>query len=202
MKLNIQHLLRKIEDKDANAQQLAQQSLPSIIEQIDALARMANEFARFAKLPEPRLEKLELNSFIAQTITHFDKERSLILFDMLQKEVWIMADKDMLNQVFHNLLLNAQQAMDPKKTPQIEVLIRVNRQVVEIEIKDNGMGISSDQQTRIFTPYFTTKSSGSGIGLSVVRQIIEKHNGSIRFESEAQRGTSFFIELKMLSERR
>lgn len=202
MKLNIQHLLRKIEDKDANAQQLAQQSLPSIIEQIDALARMANEFARFAKLPEPRLEKLELNSFIAQTITHFDKERSLILFDILQKEVWIMADKDMLNQVFHNLLLNAQQAMDPTKTSRIEVLIRVNRQVVEIEIKDNGMGISSDQQARIFTPYFTTKSSGSGIGLSVVRQIIEKHNGSIRFESEVQRGTSFFIELKMLSERR
>jgi nitrogen fixation/metabolism regulation signal transduction histidine kinase len=202
MKLNIQHLLRKIEDKDANAQQLAQQSLPSIIEQIDALARMANEFARFAKLPEPRLEKLELNSFIAQTINHFDKERSLILFDILQKEVWIMADKDMLNQVFHNLLLNAQQAMDPTKTSRIEVLIRVNRQVVEIEIKDNGMGISSDQQARIFTPYFTTKSSGSGIGLSVVRQIIEKHNGSIRFESEVQRGTSFFIELKMLSERR
>jgi signal transduction histidine kinase len=113
-----------------------------------------------------------------------------------------MADKDMLNQVFHNLLLNAQQAMDPTKTPRIEVLIRVNRQVVEIEIKDNGMGISSDQQARIFTPYFTTKSSGSGIGLSVVRQIIEKHNGSIRFESEAQRGTSFFIELKLLSERR
>ena len=72
---------------------------------------------------------------------------------------------------------------------------------VEIAIQDNGIGIDAQQQERIFTPYFTTKSSGSGIGLSVVRQIIEKHNGSIRFESRPGKGTTFYIRLKLLSER-
>jgi signal transduction histidine kinase len=201
MKLNIQHLLRKMESKDANAQQLAQESLPNLIEQIDALARMANEFARFAKLPEPQFERIELNSFIAQTVVLFDKENELIAFERSEDNFWILADKDMLHQVFHNLLLNAQQAIDLSKTPRIEVRVSQKNQRVEIEIKDNGIGISSEQQSRIFTPYFTTKSSGSGIGLSVVRQIIEKHNGTIRFKSQLKKGTSFFIELNLLSER-
>jgi signal transduction histidine kinase len=108
----------------------------------------------------------------------------------------------MLNQVFHNLLLNAQQATEQQNEPQIVVALSLheNNQEVLIRITDNGVGIPAAQQERIFTPYFTTKSSGSGIGLSVVRQIIEKHNGTIRFESEPNEGTSFFIRLKLLSE--
>ena len=117
-----------------------------------------------------------------------------------QKEIWIMADKDMLHQVFHNLLLNAQQALVETTTPKIEVRVTLLNQEVGIVIQDNGIGISDEQQPQIFTPYFTTKSSGSGIGLSVVRQIVEKHGGNIRFESEHLKGTSFYITFKLLSE--
>lgn len=201
MKLNIQHLLRKMEAQDADAKDLAQKSLPSLIEQIDALARMANEFARFAKLPEPLFEKIELQSFVKFAIKLFDEGLQHIHFEAATKPIWISADKDMLNQVFHNLLLNAQQATEQKQEPKIVVSIALheNNQEAVIRITDNGVGISAAQQERIFTPYFTTKSSGSGIGLSVVRQIIEKHNGTIRFESEPNKGTSFFIRLKLLS---
>jgi nitrogen fixation/metabolism regulation signal transduction histidine kinase len=201
MKLNIQHLLRKMEAEDANAKDLAQKSLPSLIEQIDALARMANEFARFAKLPEPNFERLELNGFLDQATTLFDEDQTKIHFQPNNTLLWVSADKDMLNQVFHNLLLNAKQATDNTPEAQISVKASVEEASVEIAIQDNGIGIDAEQQERIFTPYFTTKSSGSGIGLSVVRQIIEKHNGSIRFESIPNKGTTFYIRLKLLSER-
>jgi len=201
MKLNIQHLLRKMEAKDTDAEVLAQKTLPNLIEQIDALARMANEFARFAKLPEPLFEKIELQSFVRLAIKLFDEGFQHIHFEAATNPIWISADKDMLNQVFHNLLLNAQQATEQQNEPQIVVALSLheNNQEVLIRITDNGVGIPAAQQERIFTPYFTTKSSGSGIGLSVVRQIIEKHNGTIRFESEPNKGTSFFIRLKLLS---
>ena len=203
MKLNIQHLLRKMETEVSDAKALAQKSLPSLIEQIDALARMANEFARFAKLPEPHFEKIELQSFVHQAIKLFDEELQYFHFEQATQPIWIAADKDMLQQVFHNLLLNAQQATEQINNPKISVsLTRLEAsQEVVIQITDNGVGISAEQQERIFTPYFTTKSSGSGIGLSVVRQIIEKHNGSIRFESVLNQGTAFYIRLKLLSER-
>jgi signal transduction histidine kinase len=201
MKLNIQHLLRKMETEDADAKDLAQKSLPSLIEQIDALARMANEFARFAKLPEPNFERLELNGFLDQATTLFDEDQTKIHYQPNNTLLWVSADKDMLNQVFHNLLLNAKQATDNTAEAQISVKASVKEDHVEIAIQDNGIGIDAEQQERIFTPYFTTKSSGSGIGLSVVRQIIEKHNGSIRFESIPNKGTTFYIRLKLLSER-
>jgi nitrogen fixation/metabolism regulation signal transduction histidine kinase len=197
MKLNIQHLLRKMEAQDADVQLLAQKSLPSLIEQIDALARMANEFARFAKLPEPNFEKIELGTFITQTIALFDEDQTMIHFQGHGSVHWINADKDMLSQVFHNLLLNARQATDLNPEPKIEIRLQIEKESVEIAIQDNGVGIPKEQQERIFTPYFTTKSSGSGIGLSVVRQIIEKHNGEIRFESKEGVGTTFFVRLKL-----
>jgi signal transduction histidine kinase len=164
---------------------------------------MANEFARFAKLPEPHFEKIELQSFAQQAIKLFNEELPYIHFEQTTQPIWIAADKDMLQQVFHNLLLNAQQATEQINNPKISVsLTRLEAsQEVVIQITDNGVGISAEQQERIFTPYFTTKSSGSGIGLSVVRQIIEKHNGSIRFESVLNQGTTFYIRLKLLSER-
>ncbi|MFM8963578.1 MAG: sensor histidine kinase, partial [Sphingomonadales bacterium] len=196
MKLSIQHLLRKIEMQDATAPQLVQTTLPGLIEQIDALARMANEFARFAKLSEPQFEAIELNAFIEQTLYLFDEEQPSIQFETTGKPTWIRADKDMLSQVFNNLLLNAKQATNNSSNPIIEIKMSGTASHVTIAVHDNGIGIPKQEQDKIFTPYFTTKSSGSGIGLSVVRQIIEKHNGQIWFESEEGEGTVFRIELK------
>ena len=196
MKLSIQHLLRKIEMQDADAPQLVQTALPGLIEQIDALARMANEFARFAKLPEPVFEAIELQAFIEQVLLLFDEDQNRIQLYTNTEPVWILADKDMFKQVFHNLLLNAKQATDSRPNPHIEIKITSTTTHITIAIQDNGIGISKQEQDKIFTPYFTTKSSGSGIGLSVVRQIIEKHNGQIWFESEEGIGTVFHIELK------
>jgi nitrogen fixation/metabolism regulation signal transduction histidine kinase len=201
MKLHIQHLLRKLDANDADVKLLAQKTLPGLIEQIDTLARMANEFARFAKLPEPIFEHIELNVFIAQAVNLFDETAALIQFQAAENLVWVNADKDMLSQVFHNLLLNAKQATETKDSALIIVQLQTENDKVKIQIQDNGVGIASEQQEQIFTPYFTTKSSGSGIGLSVVKQIIEKHNGKVRFKSALGEGTTFFIELNLARNR-
>jgi two-component system nitrogen regulation sensor histidine kinase NtrY len=111
-----------------------------------------------------------------------------------------MADKDMLSQVINNLLLNAKQATESVTNPTIELAVKHSTTHLEIQCKDNGIGILESEQERIFTPYFTTKSSGSGIGLSVVRQIVEKHNGKIWFESTPKVGTIFYIEFKRFNE--
>jgi len=201
MKLHIQHLLRKLDANDADVKLLAQKSLPGLIEQIDTLARMANEFARFAKLPEPIFEHIELNVFIAQAVNLFDETAALIQFQAAENLVWVNADKDMLSQVFHNLLLNAKQATETNDSALIIVQLQTENDKVKIQIQDNGVGIASEQQEQIFTPYFTTKSSGSGIGLSVVKQIIEKHNGKVRFKSALGEGTTFYIELNLARNR-
>ena len=94
-----------------------------------------------------------------------------------------------------NLLQNAQQALNGIDQGKIRVTISVVDHQCLVEVIDNGCGISSKEAGRIFTPHFTTKSSGSGIGLSLVKQIVEKHGGIISFESNVNKGTAFRIEL-------
>ena len=200
MKLSIQHILHKMESDDVNAQELIKTALPNLLDQIDALARMANEFARFAKLPEPIFEKIELNTFITQTVQLFDEEQNLIHFNASNDTIWIQFDKDMLSQVFNNLLLNAKQATETKLDKRIDIVVSSSDTHILIQFKDNGVGIIKSEYEKIFTPHFTTKSSGSGIGLSVVRQIIEKHEGKIWFESARNKGSIFFLEFKRLNE--
>ncbi|MEN9744148.1 MAG: hypothetical protein RLZZ65_1953 [Bacteroidota bacterium] len=199
MRLSIQHLMRKLENQHPDSLTDAQKTLPTLIEQIDGLANMANEFAKFAKLPEPTFEKLALNSFLKQTLLLF-KESSLIHFESLSEEVFIFADKSMMVQVMNNLLTNAIHATQETPYPQVDLTLAINHDRVIISIKDNGIGMNDASKEKVFTPYFTTKSSGSGIGLNVVRQIIEKHNGKVYFETEEGTGSCFFVELPLFSE--
>ena len=104
-------------------------------------------------------------------------------------------DKDQWIQVFNNLIKNAIQACSETKTPRINIDVRMENNAVIIEIKDNGCGITQDQTDKIFTPHFTTKSKGSGIGLSLTKQIIENHGGKITFKSSVNEGTVFTIIL-------
>jgi two-component system, NtrC family, nitrogen regulation sensor histidine kinase NtrY len=104
-------------------------------------------------------------------------------------------DKDQWLQVFNNLIKNAAQACSATKKPIIHIQVSIVKQRVIIEIKDNGCGIPPEQIEKIFTPHFTTKSTGSGIGLSLTKQIIENHDGQISFTSTVNKGTVFTIRL-------
>jgi nitrogen fixation/metabolism regulation signal transduction histidine kinase len=197
MKLSIQQMMRVFEKENPAAKEKVDRLANSLIEQIDGLTRIANEFSNFAKMPSPLLEKVELVDIIKNVISIFEQEGVAIKFESSLNIIELQADKDQLIRAINNLLQNSIQAFDSKKDGVIKISIEVVDDFCKISIKDNGKGIPADRQNKVFVPYFTTKSTGTGIGLSITKQIIENHNGKIYFESQENKGTIFFVELPL-----
>jgi nitrogen fixation/metabolism regulation signal transduction histidine kinase len=197
MKLSIQQMMRVFEKENPAAKEKVDRLANSLIEQIDGLTRIANEFSNFAKMPSPLLEKVELVDIIKNVISIFEQEAVVINFESSHNIIELQADKDQLIRAINNLLQNSIQAFDSKQDGVIKISIEVEDDFCKISIKDNGKGIPADRQNKVFVPYFTTKSTGTGIGLSITKQIIENHNGKIYFESQENKGTIFFVELPL-----
>ncbi|MBL4861838.1 MAG: GHKL domain-containing protein [Crocinitomicaceae bacterium] len=198
MKLSVQQLLRTFNPEDPKSEIKLQKVANSIIEQIDALTRIANEFALFAKMPNPREEKLELVALIRGVKEVFTLEGQLtIVVNSNVEEVFVRADKDQLIRVFNNLIKNAKQSIPSDRDGRISVDIQLLGEKALITVADNGVGIEKSKLGKIFVPYFTTKSTGTGLGLAMVKQIIENHRGSIDFDTEEGVGTTFIITLPM-----
>jgi nitrogen fixation/metabolism regulation signal transduction histidine kinase len=197
MKLSIQQMMRVFEKENPAAKEKVDRLANSLIEQIDGLTRIANEFSNFAKMPSPVLENMELIEIIRNVISIFEQEGVTIQFDSTISSLTIVADKDQIIRAINNLLQNSIQAFDSKVDGVIEIKLEVEYEFCKITISDNGKGIPEDRQNKVFVPYFTTKSTGTGIGLSITKQIIENHNGKIYFESKENIGTSFYLELPL-----
>jgi nitrogen fixation/metabolism regulation signal transduction histidine kinase len=198
MKLSIQQMMRVFEKENPAAKEKVDRLANSLIEQIDGLTRIANEFSNFAKMPSPVLENVELIQTIKNVISIFEQEGVSILFDANVPVLEMNADKDQIIRAINNLLQNSIQAFDSNENGVIKIKLEVQETICKITISDNGKGIPEDRQNKVFVPYFTTKSTGTGIGLSITKQIIENHNGKIYFESKENSGTSFYIELPLL----
>jgi signal transduction histidine kinase len=136
-------------------------------------------------------------AIIQNCISVFENDTKTTSFEFVTSasSVEVLVDKGQWIQVMNNLLKNAIQATHNRENGKITVRLEFNEKNVKIEVQDNGVGISDELKERIFVPHFTTKSTGSGIGLSVVKQIIEFHQASIKFESTVNIGTTFRIEL-------
>jgi len=196
MKLGIQHLLRSYDPTMDGSKERLERVLNSVIEQIDGLTRIANEFSNFAKMPEPQKEEIDLLTVIKSTVTLFELEEDCVIsIESNEATVLLKIDKNQWVQVFNNLIKNAIQSLNERKEGKVNISIIKTVNEVVIKISDNGKGIPDNQKDKIFVPHFTTKSTGSGIGLSVVRQIIENHNGTISFESIENEGTTFRIAI-------
>jgi nitrogen fixation/metabolism regulation signal transduction histidine kinase len=200
MKLGIQHLLRSYDPSNEGSKERLERVLNSVIEQIDGLTRIANEFSNFAKMPEPQKETVDLLSVIKNTVTLFEIEDDCALtIETKEINILLKLDKNQWIQVFNNLIKNAIQSLNERKEGKVKITIEKDKleNEVRIEISDNGKGIPAEQLDKIFIPHFTTKSTGSGIGLSVVKQIVENHGGKITFESIENQGTTFTIFLSL-----
>jgi nitrogen fixation/metabolism regulation signal transduction histidine kinase len=196
MKLSIQHLMRVYDAEDPNSKEKLLRVLNSIIEQIDGLTRIANEFSNFAKMPEPDKKPNDLIEIIKNTMAIYEsEENTTILLNSEADQLILKIDKEQWVQVFNNLIKNAIQATSLQAESRIIISVRKESDAVIIEVSDNGSGIDDEQKEKIFIPYFTTKNTGSGIGLSVVKQIVENHEGEISFVSELNKGTTFRIRL-------
>ncbi len=202
MKLSIQHLGRALTENGGETE-LERKTLNTLTQQIDHLSRIAEGFSQLAKMPLPVNQKLDLKKMVKNAVNLFssNQEYDVTLDDQITADkAWVYADSAMINSVLNNVLKNSQQAMVKDRPGKISVEMSLTNEKYVIAIKDNGRGIPLENRAKIFTPNFTTKSSGSGLGLMMSKKIIEMAKGHIYFESKKDQGTIFFIELPKVVE--
>lgn len=199
MKLKVQYLLRAIQEGRADLPKLTADTSASLLEQIDNLAHIASAFSDFAKMPEARPEPIHLYELLEPLISLYKSQEQLeVRFIAHIPEALIYADKSQILRVFTNLLQNAAEAIPEKRKGKIEVLLYQEDKMACVQIRDNGSGIPEDTIPQIFSPYFTTKSSGTGLGLAMSKKIIEFWNGYIGFETKKDEGTIFTVKIPMM----
>ena len=198
MKLSVQQLMRVYDPENPDSYKKLEKVSQSLIEQIDALTKIANEFSNFAKMPVPHESEVNLKAVLENVMEMFSNEENISITLACEEEhPMIRADKDQMIRVFNNLIKNGLQAVDEDQSAEINLKVKRSGSRINIEISDNGTGIPEDLKSKIFVPYFTTKGTGTGLGLAMVKQIIEIHHGSITYES-SEKGTTFFIDLPAL----
>jgi len=202
MKLSVQHLQRAFSDLERDPSRFERfRSLfgritLTLIEQADALARIAGDFSTLARMPRRLVERLDLNHVARQAVSLMQEEPDAELdFRPSTEPLSILSDAEELRRVFINLIKNALQAT-PGQTKRVQIQVWREGQRAYASVTDYGTGVSEDLIDRIFEPNFSTKSSGSGLGLSITRQAIEASSGEISFESEPGRTRfTFWIPL-------
>lgn len=198
LKLGVQLLEKSWKEQDPNFELKFNKFSKSFIEQIDSLSKIASEFSNFAKMPDTNLEKIEIIPVIEQAreVYKYSDNVEINIVQNGHDNVTIMADYDQLLRIFNNLFKNAIEAMDDGVNCMITASLYKDAENVFIEIKDNGKGIPVALQDKIFVPNFTTKTSGTGLGLAFVKQAIENAGGSISFKSVIEKGTTFYLKFK------
>jgi signal transduction histidine kinase len=195
MKLSLQHLQRTFNPEDPKSGEKLQKVSASLIEQIDTLTNIANAFSNFARLPKANMAELDLGNLITSVAHLFDAESKIHL--EIDSDCIVQADKDLITRVFNNLITNSIQASYETSKPEIVIHVKKDAASIIVSIKDNGHGISEEQQTKIFEPYFTTKSTGTGLGLAMVKRILENHNATIQIKESSSKGTTMEIQFSI-----
>jgi len=197
MKLNAQMLMRLQEKTGEVSQEKIQTFAHSVVEQIDILTRIANDFSRFAEIPKMQIAPYNAIALL-KPIEELYQHDETISFNINQTcDTDVLIDKDHVQRAITNLIKNAQEAVWETNKPKITLTAFLkNNTTLRIEVLDNGTGIDDALAEKIFEPNFTTKNSGMGLGLSMVKTSIEQMNGSIFFEeNKAERGACFVLEL-------
>jgi two-component system nitrogen regulation sensor histidine kinase NtrY len=195
LKLGVQLLEKSWKENDPNFEKKFASFNKSFVEQIDSLATIASEFSNFAKMPDTKLEELALLPFIDQALAVFNTsdEVEIVVLNRTNRNIVVLGDKDQLIRIFNNLLKNAIEASEGRKKCVIQIRVINDQKNAYVEVEDNGKGIDHVLQNKIFVPNFTTKSSGTGLGLAFVKQAIENAGGTIEFTSEVDKGTTFYL---------
>jgi nitrogen fixation/metabolism regulation signal transduction histidine kinase len=196
MKLNIQYLLKQKKEKGYIPDELLQNTMRILLEQIESLSSIASAFSTFARMPSPNLEEFDIVEEIKKAIHLYSNTETSIKFsDNRIKQCMVSADKEYIQRIMNNLLTNAIQAVPPDRIKDISVGIQISNDNLLITVSDNGIGINDEIAPNIFKPSFTTKSSGMGMGLSLVKNMVEMMHGRIYFTSVVMQGTTFYVEL-------
>ncbi len=191
MKLTIQNFERKFDPTDPKIQDKVKNLSRTIVDQIDLIATVASAFSQFAQLPEKNNEIFDINEEIRNIINVFSDES--IYFHSNKIVIMIEMDKIYLSRIITNLVANARQARNTDKESVINVNVEQRHKRIIIDVEDNGVGIPEEMYDRIFEPNFTSKTSGTGLGLTMVRKMVEEYKGEISVKSEVDKGSTFTI---------
>ena len=198
MKLNLQYLQMAIDSNAPNVKDISIYVAKILVEQIDHLSQIATDFAQFANIERTKNQVFDLNDSIKHVTSLYAVADKLHITVSTHKEkIMIKADTTQINRLLTNLIQNAIQSVPENRTAEIEVATTQLKGKVLLSIKDNGTGIPEDMIYKIFIPNFTTKTSGTGLGLAMCKGIVEKLDGKIWFETKENEYTIFFVELPL-----
>lgn len=199
MKLSIQYLQKAIDDNNPNVKEMTAGVARTLVEQIDHLSKIASDFSQFANIGNPRNEVFDLHEMLYSLTSLYEATENLdFQWEAVPHKVLLFADKTQLNRLFTNLMQNAIEASEGMPQHVIRMNEALNGEYITVSISDNGTGIPEATQSKIFTPNFTTKSSGTGLGLAMSKSIVEQAKGDIWFVTKEGEGTTFYVKIPLL----
>jgi len=193
MRLSVQSFQRRFDPKDPNSKEKLKEYSDTLIQQIDVMNSIATAFSDFAQMPSKQKERIEVVGVLKMALDIFDK--AYIHFQSPDKEITVNMDKTQLIRIVTNLIQNAIHATEELEDPSITLTISESEHAIELLVFDNGKGIVEALKPKVFEPRFTTKSSGMGLGLPMVKKIVEGYGGTISFQSQEEIGTQFIVHI-------
>jgi signal transduction histidine kinase len=197
MRLTVQSFQRKFDANDPNLKQKLDDYSKTLIQQIDTMSSVASAFSNFASMPAQQNETLNVVNIIELALDIFNED--YIAFEKDKEEIITKLDRTQLIRIITNLVKNATQSIpETQKEKHVVVSVKEANKNVIITVKDNGAGIESENTEHVFEPKFTTKTSGMGLGLGIIKNIIENYKGTITFETEFGKGTTFIVSIPIV----
>jgi two-component system, NtrC family, nitrogen regulation sensor histidine kinase NtrY len=199
MKLTLQQLQRTLRRDDPGALEKVSRAMESVIEQIDNIGYIAQSFSDIARMPPPQSEVFEITSVINKAYELYASDKNMMFRREIEKgPLYVSGDRQQFGASITNLIINAKQSVPDTRPIELLLKLYTHKDNVMIEIRDNGSGIPQNIRSRVFLPNFTTRQGGTGLGLAMAKRIIEHARGSIWFETEEEKGTTFFISLPLV----
>ena len=185
-------LAAKLEPADA---EILERATHTIVKQVAALKSMVDEFSQYARQPTLNLQTLDLNQLAGEVLTLYENSPVPVKTDLARDLPAVNGDPNLLRQVIHNLLQNAQDVLANHATPQITVHTDVENNYTTLRVIDNGTGFPPEILARVFEPYVTTKAKGTGLGLAIVKKIVEEHHGQVEIRNLDGGGACVCVKL-------
>ncbi|MDH4161391.1 MAG: ATP-binding protein [Nitrospirota bacterium] len=197
IKLSAERLRKKYLERSPDFDRVFDESSQTIIQQVDGLKGLLDEFSEYARMPRPNPAPQALGPVVDSVVKLYDGMHKGIQFrqEIPQGLPDLPIDQEQMKRVFINLVKNAIEVMDQGGTIGITAQADAAGNTIRIDVSDDGPGISEEDVVRLFEPYFSRKKKGGGLGLAIVERIVADHNGTIRAERNHPQGARFIIEL-------
>ena len=198
IQLSAERLEAKLADRlDPAGRETLIRATATIVGQVTAMKGLVDAFAQYARLPSPRIERVDINAVVHEVLGLYEGGMS-IQSQLAEDLPAVAGDPALLRQVLVNLMKNAQEALEAAASPLISVITSRHGSQVSFCVQDNGPGFSEELQGRLFEPYATSKPKGTGLGLAVVKKIVEEHHGSIAVDNPETGGARVCVSLPTL----